>query len=113
MISGYGANYDKEKEKGIYVEFSDKLIISYTISQPFSEYDTTYIRRDKFPAEDFFFESDCPEGYNISGSLLGPFKQDDHAYNLDISENSLHLDCKGWMLPGDGIVVAFDKKVPI
>lgn len=105
---GYLTNVAPDCKKGMRVSFEQEVSVHATYTIPFDE-DLVFVKKMRYFAKSFTFDSNTPEGYGIEGSLLSPFAQGEKSL-VSVSKDNLQIDCYTGMLPGSGIAYSLYKK---
>lgn len=106
--AGYLTNVAPDCKRGMRVSFENEVSVHAMYTIPFDE-DLVFVKKMRYFAKSFTFDSNTPEGYGIEGSLLSPFAQGEQSL-VSVSKDNLQIDCYTGMLPGSGIVYSLYKK---
>lgn len=96
----------------INVKFKDRLRVKLKYFLMVSANDSHYTRRMRYAAQAFLFQYECKDNVQIHGQVLGTLLKQNKISILqnDSSKNRITIQCRDWLLPGNGIFVVLDDK---
>ena len=96
----------------INVKFKDRVRVKLKYFLIVSSNDSHYTRRMRYAAQAFLFQYECKDNVQIHGQVLGTLVKQNRISILqnDSSKNRITIQCRDWLLPGNGIFVVLDDK---
>jgi len=94
------------------VKFKDRVRVKLKYFLMVSANDSHYTRRMRYAAQAFLFQYECKDNVQIHGQVLGTLLKQNKISILqnDSSKNRITIQCRDWLLPGNGIFVVLDDK---
>lgn len=89
---------------------SVRVVLKYRMIVP--ERDNHFTRRMRYSAESFLLNYYCEDKVQIHGQVLGTLVKQEKITIVqdDNHKNGILIQCRGWLLPGNGIFVVLDDK---
>lgn len=94
------------------VEFESRVRVRIKYYIILSANDTHFTRRMRYSAQSFLCEYSSEDNVQIHGQVLGTLvKQEQISINQCESDRKrISIQCRGWLLPGNGIFIVLDDK---
>ena len=103
---------DSDTPCELLVRFKNKVrvVLKYRMIIPVR--DNHYTRRMRYSSESLLLSYHCEDNVQIHGQVLGTLVKQDKITIVqdDNHKNSIMIQCRGWLLPGNGIFVVLDDK---
>lgn len=105
-------NKEQDSPSEINVKFKNSIKVKLRFRLIVSTRDSHFTRRMRYSAQSFFIQYSSEDNVLIHGQVLGTLVSQDKVSILqsDNKRNFITIQCRDWLLPGNGIFIVLDDK---